>query len=448
MFGKPANRNEKRPQAGRHARHLSRAVILEEVGPPVEVRGLILLCSVLLLGVIVWAGLTSVTQMSRAPAEVAPGPSMTTVQHLEGGIVAKVLVEEGELVPEGHVLVVLDDTMIRAALNEVVSQRRALELRQERLLAFAEERAPVFAAAPVPQRPAQAELAVLKQQRTALADELSVVQQQQKQRESELRALEKRQASLSAKAAVHRETLQIRSGLMEKGLVSRIVYLQSLDQYQSAAGEASELISQIERAKNSVAESRDRAHQVLSSRRNEARQEASQVDAQIGVLMEQENRLADRLTRLEVRAPVRGLVMGLGVRLPGAIVPAGGRLLDIVPADGALIIEARIPPSQIGQIRPGLPAEVYLSTYDHARLGPLIAEVFRLSATTYFDSSRQPYYKGELRIRQPYVGNTPGIHPVLPGMTGEVRMITGERTIIEYLLRPVVQSLSTAFSER
>ena len=122
--------------------------------------------------------------------------------------------------------------------------------------------------------------------------------------------------------------------------------------------------------------------------------------------------------------------------------------MDIVPADGGLIVEARIPPNEIGQIHPGLPAEVHLSTYDHARLGPLQAEVFRLSATTYLDPRGVPYYKGELKLKQPYVGATPALYPVLPGMSGEARIVTGERTMIQYLLRPVVQSLHQAFNER
>lgn len=448
MIAKFQSRKEKDVRAGRHARHLSRAVILEEVGPPGDVRGLIVLCSMLLIGFVVWAALTSVTQMSRVPAEVTPGPSVSPVQHLEGGIVAKVLVEEGQLVPEGQVLVVLDGAMHRAALNEVMSQRRALDFRRERLLAFVEDRQPAFNATADEGGMVKTELAVLKQQKTALADELSVVQQQQKQRDNELRALEKRQVSMQTRAATLKETLNIRSGLVEKGLVSRVVYLQSLEQYQTANGEAGELLSQVERARNALAETRERAQQIVSSRRNDAQQEASHVATQSAALVEQEVRLLDRLSRLEIRAPARGLVMGLGVRFPGTVIPPGGKLMDIVPADGGLIVEARIPPNEIGQIHPGLPAEVHLSTYDHARLGPLQAEVFRLSATTYLDPRGVPYYKGELKLKQPYVGATPALYPVLPGMSGEARIVTGERTMIQYLLRPVVQSLHQAFNER
>ena len=441
---------QKRRRKGSGQTHyISRSILLEELGPPGGASSLIVLASSIVLGFIVWASLTSVSETSKAQGEIVPGPSVTQVQHLEGGIVASVRVSEGQLVQQDHVLLTLDPISIEAQLKEITSHKVALMLRQERLLAFAEQRLPQFDV--VDSRYEHLtirELSVFKQQVLALDDDQEVIALQRQQRGDEVTVLERKRTTLESRAEILKELKEMREDLVREGLVSRVVYLGTLEQYQGVIGDIDEVTAQIERATNAGFEADNRLAQLLSNRRSEALIEASKIGDEIASAVEQEYRLTDRAARLDIRAPVRGIVKGLAVKTAGMVIAPGAKLLDIVPTDEELVVEARVSPADISHIKVGQNALVKLTTFDHARDGNLTAHVRQLSATTFLDSDSRPFYKAELTLEQAYVGENPDRNRILPGMTGEVSIITGSRTIMRYLLRPVFQSLDHVFSER
>jgi len=236
--------------------------------------------------------------------------------------------------------------------------------------------------------------------------------------------------------------------LVKRGLVSRITFLQTLEQFDSAVGERAEIRGKIDRAKSAISEAEEKIKRLDSSRRNEALTEAGKVSGELAGLRELMVRAKDRAHRIDVRAPVRGIIKGLTVHTVGGVVAPGGLITEIVPINRELIVEARVSPVDIGHISPGQEAAVKVTTYDVARFGELKGEVTKISATTFKDRADEIYYKAEIRLDKNFVGDKPSENLVLPGMVTEVDIITGERTLLRYLLRPIFQSLDRAFSER
>ena len=159
-------------------------------------------------------------------------------------------------------------------------------------------------------------------------------------------------------------------------------------------------------------------------------------------------RLRDRVNRHNIKSPVRGVVKGLAVNTIGGVVPSGGVIAEIVPLEEDLIVEARLSPADIGHLDIGQLAAIKVQTFDFARFGSIQGTLENISATTFKDQDGSVYYKGIIKLNQSHVGSDPNSNLILPGMTVDVDVTTGDRTLLRYLLRPVYESLDRAFGER
>lgn len=433
----------------RQLRHLSQPVILEEIGPPQLVRVLLMFLTLTVFAFIGWTAVTPLKETTKASGEVVPSGSVMSIQHLEGGIVSKIFVRDGDLVEKGAPLVRFEPTAALAQLDELQARSAVAEIRRERLQAFAQGREPQFTG--VDPRHAQLvveERALYLQQKKSLEKERQVLLSQHDQRISELEVLHRQESKLVLRGKNLSKQRSMHDTLVKTGLVSRLVYLQTLEQYDSAVGDLSEVRGKITRAQGAIEEAIGKIAKLKAERRNEALIEAGKASGEIAALKETMVRAQDRVTRLGVIAPVRGIVKGLATHTIGGVVAPGGQITEIVPADEELVVEARISPIDIGHISIGLKAAVKITTYDFARFGAVDGRVTKLSATTFKDRENEIYYKAEVRLDKNYVGDNPGENLVLPGMVTEIDVITGERTMLRYLLRPIFQSLDTAFSER
>ena len=271
-----------------------------------------------------------------------------------------------------------------------------------------------------------------------------MLRHQTAQRESELDVLHSQEKKLGHRVSNLTKQKTMHETLVKSGLVSRLVYLQTLEQYNSAVGDMEEVRGKIRRAGSAIEEAKGKVARLESSRRSDALNEAGKVAGELAGISETIVRARDRVARLDVRAPVRGIVKGLATHTIGGVVAPGGQITEIVPADKELVVEARISPIDIGHIKLGQKAAVKVTTYDFARFGAVDGEVSKISATTFKDRQDEIYYKAEIKLAKNSVGN----NPILPGMVTEIDIITGERTLLRYLLRPVFQSLDAAFSER
>lgn len=433
----------------RQLRHLSQSVILEEVGPPRIVRMLLLTITLSIFGFIGWTSVTTLTETTKATGEVVPSDSVMAIQHLEGGIISEILVRDGDLVNKGDVLVRFDQTSAYAQLEELQARYAVLETRRERLRAFAEGREPKLDHIDARyQASVREELAILRQQNEALENERGVLLHQRDQRKSELDVLNRQASRLEGRIANLAKQKNMHETLVKRGLVSQIVYLQTLEQYDSAVGEGAEITGKIARAQSAIEEADGKVQRLDSSRRNDALSDSGKVSGELAGIRELIVRARDRAARIDVRAPVRGIVKGMTVHTLGGVVAPGGLITEIVPVNQELVVEARVSPIDIGHISLGQQATVKVTTFDVARFGDLEGKVTKISATTFKDREDEIYYKAEIKLDKNYVGDKPGENLVLPGMVTEVDIITGDRTLLRYLLRPIFQSLDKAFSER
>ena len=359
------------------------------------------------------------------------------------------MVRDGDLVEKGDILAQFDPTASFAQLEEMEARSAVLQARRERLRAFAENRKPNFGKiGKRHQASVREELAILRQQQQALVNERKVLQHQRSQRRSELVVLERQAKRLTSRVSNLGKQKNMHSRLVKRGLVSRITYLQTLELYESAVSERSEIRGKIARARSAIREASGKIQRLDSTRRNDAITESGKVSGELASLRELMVRAKDRAVRVDVRAPVRGIVKGLAVHTVGGVVAPGGLITEIVPVNRELVVEARVSPIDIGHISPGQKASVKVTTFDVARFGEIEGEVTKISATTFKDRQNEIYYKAEIKLEKGYVGDKPGKNLVLPGMVTDVSIITGERTLLRYLLRPIFQSLDSAFSER
>ena len=433
----------------RQLRHLSQPVILEEIGPPQLVRVLLMFLTLTVFAFIGWTAVTPLKETTKASGEVVPSGSVMSIQHLEGGIVSKIFVRDGDLVEQGAPLIRFEPTAALAQLEELQARQAVSDIRRERLQAFAQGREPQFGAVdPRHEHLVAEERTLYQQQQDSLEKERQVLLSQHNQRISELEVLRREDSKLVLRVKNLSKQKAMHDALLKTGLVSRLVYLQTLEQHDSAVGDLSEVRGKITRAGSAIEEAIGKIAKLEAERRNDALTEAGKASGEIATIKETIVRAQDRVTRLEVTAPVRGIVKGLTTHTIGGVVAPGGLITEIVPADEELVVEARISPIDIGHISIGQKAAVKITTYDFARFGAVDGFVTKLSATTFKDREDEIYYKAEVKLDKNYVGDTRGENLVLPGMVTEIDVITGERTMLRYLLRPIFQSLDTAFSER
>ncbi|SDE98367.1 HlyD family type I secretion periplasmic adaptor subunit [Rhodospira trueperi] len=437
-------------QASRQARHLAQSIVLEESGPSALIRLGLLTISLLVAAIIAWAAATTVKEVASAPGTVVPSTNLQVVQHKEGGILREVLVDKGQTVEVGQVLARLDPVAARSDVETLRTRLVSLRLKAERLRAFADEREPDFSFAGLQYADLAADQRrVLDLQREEQAAEQQVLRDQLASLDGEMTLLENKITSLRRQVELVGEQREMRRELMVEGLGSRVTFLEVEAELERMNGEITELTNQLALNDQSRKELVSRLAQLDATRRREALDEVGEVNAEISEVMQTITAGADRLNRLEVTAPTRGLVQDVKVRTSGAVLQPGDELMTIVPIDDRLIVDCRIDPRDVGHVHEGQTVRVKLSAYDFARYGSVEGVLAELSPTTFLDAQTgQPYYKGVIELSRNYVGETQGRNPILPGMTVDASIVTGEKTILAYMLRPIYISLSQAFQER
>ncbi len=378
-----------------------------------------------------------------------PNGSVVAIQHLEGGIVSKIFVRDGDLVEGGDTLVRLDSSTALAQEREIDARAAILEIRAERLRAFAENRQPILGDIPEKfSKIVRTEMAIFRQQEEDIENELTILKHQKRQRIAEFNVLRSQVKKLVDRSRILSKQKKMRETLYAKKLVSRVLYFQTLVQHGTAVGELDEVRGKIVGTRSAIREVESKIKQVRSSYRNKALEAVGGVTAELVSVQETAFALRDRVRRLEIKAPVRGIVKGLITNTVGRVIQPGGIISEIVPVDEELIVEARIDPLDIGHIRKGQDAEIKITTYDFSRFGTIDGRVINISGSTFKDKEGEVYYKAEISLDKNYVGNNQTTNPILPGMISEISIAAGQRTVLEYLLKPIFQSFDSAFSER
>ncbi|TAN46428.1 MAG: HlyD family type I secretion periplasmic adaptor subunit [Methylococcaceae bacterium] len=445
--------NTPKPRAvplGERQRHLlSETVHIEEELIPRFVRPMLGMMALVVMLFFVWASLTQITEVARAPAEIIPSGKAKVVQHLDGGVVQQILVEEHALVQEGQELLRIDGSQATADLRQMESRLISLRLRAERLAAVCEDRRPKLA----PLAGSHADLladqeAIYHNQLATRESSLAILDRQIDQHQRRLIQDENALASAKRQQALTGELISMREDLAARHLINRTVLLETRRAKVTADGEVMRIKEDIDVARQELAEFKNRRLNAVNQFHSDALNELGTVNAEIAEAEESLQHLKAKVERLIVRAPHRGLVQELAVHTIGQVVQPGALLMQIVPDDVPLEAEVRIQPKDIGYVRVDQKVNMRVTSYDYSRYGFAAGTLKRISATSSMDEANKPFFKGWVTLQSPYVGTTPGQNLLQPGMGGEAEIITGQKSLLTYLSKPVIDVMTRSFHER
>lgn len=437
-------------KASRQVRHLAHFAIVEEAGMSAVARLSVVVVAMVVAGFLLWASLMTMDEVASTFGSVVPAHSVQVVQHLEGGIVREILVEDRAMVEAGQVLVRLDPVQATAEMEQAESRRVALMLKAERLRAFVEGRTPDFGTvSPRYKGLAVDQIDILRADTERWLSQADVLHEQLQQKREEIAAAAAQERSVREQLALVAEEAMMRETLFKAGHTSKVDYFAVLRQKAAIESEISRLQGQERTAGRAVTELERRLADLDNNQRQDALKDLGTVTAELSQVEESVARLQDRVKRLDVVAPVRGFVQNLKAKTVGAVVPAGGMIMEVVPVDDDLLVETKINTRDVGHLAPGQKVIVKVASYDFVRYGSVLGALKSVSATTYLDEKdNTPYYKGWVELAHPWVGEQAAGNRILPGMTVQADIVTGEKTLLQYLLKPIHASMAQAFHER
>ena len=430
--------------------HLAKSVLLEETGTTFIARSLIWF-SIIVIGAFgAWAWFTVIKEVAVTHGEIVPTGKVQKIQHLEGGRIAAILVDDGAIVEAGQVVVRLDNLTARTALAKTEPELATLEARKARLNAFTRGNKPDFSALRDGGKGTAAayQTRILEQALLSMQANRDTIISQIGALEANVAELASRSSSLKKQAALLNEELTMRTTLFEKGLTSRSVILALQRQKSELDGERKGLPSRRAGIKKQIAEAEARLQALDSDLVGDVLQELSEIETDISKLTEERKTLIQRLELTDIRAPTAGIAHGLNEHSVGAILEPGQTIVEIVPIEGALVAEVRIEPKDIGYIRVGQEVALKFTAYEFSRFGSMTGTLKNTSATTFRDENGIPYYKGIVPLKSGLLKVGGNSYPILPGMTLDADILTGEKTVFEYLLKPIYQSAGSALREK
>jgi adhesin transport system membrane fusion protein len=431
-------------------RYLSQSALIEEAVAPNVVRTTLMFISIVILALVVWAGVTNVNEIAITEGEVIPAKHVQSIQHLEGGIVSDIDVAEGELVEKGQVLVSLDGTGLKKDIAALKAKKLSLQYQSLRLKAFIDQKTPTFNEISEGRNEdmEKEQMKAFDSMMKAKETERQVIEQQVTQKEESLNVLQKKKATLTDNIKLVTEERDMKKQLMEKGNISKFNFLDIQKELNQMQGELNETDSEIDQAKNAITEYQNRLSSLNAKSVDDAYQQLNQVDTDLTQVDETVQKVADKIDRLDIKSPSYGYVKGLKVKTIGGVVEAGKVIIEIVPLEGPLVIETKIQPKDVGHVKVGQQVMVKVSSYDFARYGSVKGTLDYISATTFVNEDGTRYYLGKISLEKNYVGHDPARNLIIPGMTVQADIVTGSKTILAYLLKPIRNSITTAFTER
>jgi len=368
------------------------AAILQET--PRGGRSILMIAVLFFAVMILWASLAQLDEITRGSGKVIPSTQVQVIQNLEGGILEEIFVREGEVVAKGQIIVQLDETRFASSQKENRLKYLALKAKAARLKAEAEN------SKFVPPEDVQKEMPELVEKEKAL--------------------YESRRSQHIRELSLAQKELNMTRPLVAEGAISEVEVIR------------------LERQVN----------EIRGKFRNDARTELNTVNAEVGALEEFSKAAEDRVRRTRVRSPVKGTIKQLKVTTVGGVLQPGQEIAEVVPLEDTLLVEAKVRPSDIAFLHPGQKAVVKFSAYDFAIYGGLDGKVEHISADTIVDEEGESFYLVKVRTDQNYLGSESDPLPIIPGMTAGVDVLTGKKSVLTYLLKPVLRAKQRALTER
>lgn len=440
------------------------AALLEST--PTHSRRLLYLIAAVTLAFVLWAAWAKVDEVTVGQGRVIPSQQTQVVQNLEGGILEEIFVSEGQRVARGEPLLRLDDTRFRSDLRGSEEERASLQGLVARLkaqlasvsikdggqqLQVRIEPQPLVLPAGFAERfaaLAEREQQALDSQLQSLADQLAAAEQLEAQRAQEVRELESRISHLQQSNRLVQEELRLTAPLAKEGAVSRVELIKLERQVNDLQSELSAARLNLPKIRFAQGEAHAKRDELVSRFRADTRETLNQKEAELAKLSESQVGMQDRVERTLLGSPVHGTIKKIHINTVGGVVQPGMAIMEIVPLEESLLIEARVQPKDIAFLRPGLPAVVKFSAYDFAIYGGLSGTVEHISADTIEDEEKKPFYLVRVRTARSYLGDTQQGLPIIPGMLAQVDVITGKKSVLDYLLKPILRARQQALRER
>ncbi|MBD8809269.1 MULTISPECIES: HlyD family type I secretion periplasmic adaptor subunit [Pseudomonas syringae group] len=408
------------------------------------------IAAALLLGAVLWAGFAVLEEVTTGEGKAIPSSKVQVIQNLEGGIVSDIFVREGQVVDKGDTLLRLDDTRFMSSRSESEVDRLTLTAQVERLAAEAEGRAltlPAEVTSSAPQVAAD-EQALYESRQRRLASEQRTLNEQLRQKTQELAEFRSKQEQFRSSLALVQQELDMSAPLVSSGAVSPVEILRLKRNAVELRGSMNANTLAIPRAEAAISEIKSRVQESELAFRADAARELNEKRNDLARISASRIAIDDRMSRTTVVSPVRGIVKTLKVNTIGGVVQPGSDLLEIVPLEDNLLIEAKVRPQDVAFLHPGQKAMVKFSAYDYTLYGGLPARLELIGADTITDDKDNSFYLIQVRTDSNHLGSDSRPLLIIPGMIATVDIITGEKSVLDYLLKPVLKARAEALRER
>jgi len=399
---------------------------------------------------LLWADLAIVDEVTRGEGKAIPSSRLQKIQNLEGGIVAELFAREGQIVDVGDPLLRLDDTRFASNVGETEADRLALTARVERLSAEVDDRelalpeevrrvAPGLAAS---------ERQLFESRRQQLRDEVGALEEQLVQRRQEVRELGSKEQQFRSSLGLLRKEIEMSEPLVASGAISAVEVLRLKRAEVESRGQLDATTLAIPRAQAAIKEIESKIGEARGRFRSDALTQLNEARTELSKLRSTGKALEDRVRRTLVTSPVRGVVKQVLVSTIGGVIQPGSDLVEIVPLDDTLLIEARIRPQDIAFLHPGQEAMVKFTAYDFTIYGGLKAKLEHISADSITDEEGNSFFLIHLRTEKSHLGSDEKPLLIIPGMVASVDIITGHKSVLSYLLKPIIRARAEALRER
>lgn len=417
---------------------------------PVKSRLLIYLLFIMVITFIIWASNSQLDEITRGIGKIVPSSRNQVVQHLEGGIVTEILVRQGDSVEVGQPLLRIENMMWASTLGE--SKLRVEEMLARQLRLKAEIRGEDFMentdVASISPELFQREISLLKNNMEYLANQYKIIDEQIIQRKSELTESEIRANNAVKTLEIVNKQISITKPLVDKGVESQTDFLRLERDRINVVDQLETSKASQPRIKASIQELENKKNEIKISFQGRAQKELNELTAQISQITERQNALKDQVQRTLVVSPAKGTVKQMFVNTINGVVRPGMDLIEIVPSDDSLMIEAKIQPSDIAFLHPGQIAKVKVTAYDFSIYGSLDGEVFDISADSLMEPNGIPYFLVRIKTNKAYLGSEEKSLKIMPGMQVSVDILTGKKSVMDYLLKPIFKAKNRALTER
>jgi adhesin transport system membrane fusion protein len=428
-------------------RSLSAAVLEDS---PSKLRSVLLFWIITVVFLLLWAGFSSIDELVRGDGQVVPGGENQMIQHLEGGILSEILVKEGQKVKVGDTVLKIEN--VKSASTYESSQYKSAEVRAKIIRLRAEALGVGFnpSAADlreIPEQIAQERSAYMANQEY-INSQISSLNDLYRQKQSELAEAKSRIAESKRSLAFIHEEIAMTEPMVAQGIKPRVEFLQLQRQASDIQERYNAVVTSIPRLHAAMNEITNKIRQARGEFTSKARIELAGAQTEVKRVGAESSALQDEVTRTAIKSPINGIVQKLYVNTLGGVIKPGDNLIEIVPTEGGLLAEAKIKPADIAFIYPGQDAIVKVTAYDYSIYGSLRGKVVTISPDTVTDKKDNIYYVVKIQTDKKYLGTKEKPLKIIPGMMINVDIVTGKKTILQYILKPIIKAKQYTFSER